>query len=199
MVYDSVRKLVVMLQTRGPNEPDVMHTWIWNGDWQEVITPTSPPPRASFRMAFDARRGVTVMYGGRDPITTDEKGDLWEFDGTMWTPRTFAAPAPSERADHAMAFDPNTQSVMLGGGTDLTGDRRDVWLWNGTAWTQVADAPAFNIQFGTDPLHGWVVMVDSHLGTGTWWTWNGTSLTAHPAPDPLTVGPPSKRHNVAAA
>lgn len=42
-------------------------TWEWNGtSWQDVTTAVSPAARAAHGMAYDSRRGRTVVYGRRE-------------------------------------------------------------------------------------------------------------------------------------
>ena len=46
-------------------------------------------------MAYDAARGVTVLFGG-DPEEADGRllGDTWEWDGSRWTRRDAARRIP---------------------------------------------------------------------------------------------------------
>ena len=50
--------------------------------WRRLAT-TGPSPRALTQMAFDRRRGVMVLFGGRIryPLDSDE---TWEWNGTTW-------------------------------------------------------------------------------------------------------------------
>jgi hypothetical protein len=50
-------------------------------------------------MAYDAARGVTVLFGGRDNV--HNYGETWEWNGAAWTQR--AVSCPSARESHAMA------------------------------------------------------------------------------------------------
>jgi hypothetical protein len=56
-------------------------SWTWDGRaWRQVAA--SPPKRRGASMAFDARRGRAVLYGGEG--VGGLLADVWEFDGTRW-------------------------------------------------------------------------------------------------------------------
>lgn len=118
-------------------------TWIWNGAQWRFVTSDGPGVAAA-SMAFDERRGVVVLYGGYRDHFSDE---TWEFDGTRWQKvagnrQVCEVPnpnAPVGLVSAAMAFDPESQSVLLfGGGTECYGWRQETWAWNGIAWTLVS-------------------------------------------------------------
>lgn len=52
-------------------------------------------------MAYDAARGLTVLFGGWTGGTNNAQ--TWEWDGTAWTQRVVSG--PSGRVSHAMAYD----------------------------------------------------------------------------------------------
>ncbi|MCG3125618.1 MAG: hypothetical protein CHACPFDD_00443 [Phycisphaerae bacterium] len=99
-----------------------------------------PSARAGHAMAFDIRRGVTVLFGGSD---VGLSGETWEWDGSAWTLRATSGPTPRTR--HAMAYDARRGVTVLFGGNDgsVVGD---TWEWDGTAWLQ---KPTRDPQFGT--------------------------------------------------
>ncbi len=91
-------------------------------------------------MAYDAARGVTVMFGGVAPGGL--LGDTWEWDGKAWT--QVMIPGPQARYGHAMAYDADRQRTVLFGGQNGPafgqGVLGDTWEYDGTAWTQVQPA-----------------------------------------------------------
>jgi len=134
MAYDARRQRVVLFggsTAQGRRTADV---WEWDGaKWQPVtVSGESPGARSHHRMAFDAARGVIVLYGG------DETGDTWTWDGTRWTRHT--VPGPPARNVHAMAYDMRRQRVVLfGGGANRGGMPpygylNDLWEWDGARW-----------------------------------------------------------------
>ena len=94
MAYDAARTRAVLFGgLDGSGRHD--ETWEWDGSsWLERDVATRPPVRSHHAMAWDATRMRTVMFGGQ---TIDASGavvflgDLWEYDGTNWSQRSFGA------------------------------------------------------------------------------------------------------------
>lgn len=82
-------------------------------------------------MAYDAGRGVTVLFGGDDGSRLN---DTWEWDGSTWAERT-PATSPSARRDPAMAYDAARGVTVLFGGDDGS-PLSDTWEWDGSSWTE---------------------------------------------------------------
>jgi hypothetical protein len=134
MAYDSRRERVVLYggstAARQNLGDDV---WEWDGARWSRVAPSSPAPRVSrHRMAFDAARGVTVMFAGTE---------TWSWDGTSW--RRLATTGPSQRSVSAMAYDVRRQRIVLFGGSGPGGappysSHGDVWEWDGVSWSSRA-------------------------------------------------------------
>ena len=111
-------------------------------DWDEVSAAGPLPPRSAFAVAFDERRGVTVLFGGLDG--SQPRNDLWEWDGHTWARRQVSGSVPPARFAHAMAYDRGLGRVVVFGGMGAAGSLGDTWLWDGVAgiWTEVTgDGP----------------------------------------------------------
>jgi hypothetical protein len=92
-------------------------TWEWDGTSWQLRATGGPSSRYGHRMAYDAARGVTVLFGGRE--TNRRTDDTWEWDGASWALRD--TPGPSKRQSHAMAYDTARGVIVLysgGGGGD---------------------------------------------------------------------------------
>ncbi|MEW6199299.1 MAG: kelch repeat-containing protein [Planctomycetota bacterium] len=112
-------------------------------DWDQVSATGPTPPRSAFALAFDERRGVTVLFGGFDG--SQPRNDLWEWDGHAWTRRQVSGSVPPARFAHAMTYDRGLGRVVVFGGMGVAGSLGDTWLWDGVAgtWTEVTgDGPA---------------------------------------------------------
>lgn len=126
MAFDSRRRRVVLRGGTGSTKERPNDTWEWDGKaWHQTAT-DGPDAGRGYRMAYDAERGVTVLFGGNTC--------LW--DGTAWTrAETPAAPAP--RSVHALAYDPLRKRVILYGGSIAQGNADDTWEWDGARWTEM--------------------------------------------------------------
>ncbi len=186
MAYDGARQRVVLVG-RG-------QTWEWDGaDWLRR-TPTTSPPGSGRRvgdLAWDAVRRQVVLFGGYDP-QLGLLSDTWEWDGANWHER-FPANVPPARAEHAMAYDPTRQRVvMVGGATALV----DTWEWDGTDWTRATPAtpaPSGRLhRMVFDPRRQRIVLVGGGTSLGApdnagVWEWDGVdwaerSAGERPAP-----------------
>lgn len=111
-------------------------TWLFDGsDWSAVPARPSPVGRHRHAMAYDAARGVVVLYGGLDGAG-GELSDTWVFDGAAWR-QLLPASAPGPRAGHAMAYDRGAGAVILFGGERKGKVLGDTWAWNGETWERL--------------------------------------------------------------
>jgi hypothetical protein len=156
--------------------------------WRELLTTRPeeiPAARSGHGMAYDAARGVTVMFGGevgtgsaRNPRL---QNDTWEWDGLRWRQRGLEADAPPARRDGRLVYDEGRARVLLFGGRDIDNEPLgDTWLWDGVSWTKGPDGPParFAHALAYDPRHGNVVLfggAPAFLQTpfGDTWVWNG--------------------------
>jgi len=81
-------------------------------------------------MAYDAARGVTILFGGRG--IPGIQRDTWEWDGRRWA-RMETRGGPSARRFHAMAYDAARAGAVLFGGNDGDGEVGDTWAWRPVA------------------------------------------------------------------
>jgi hypothetical protein len=76
MTYDAARdRVVVFGGSQGGGVTDA--TWEWDGlRWTRIASAASgPSARTGARMAYDAARKVSILYGG------DGRDDTWSWDG----------------------------------------------------------------------------------------------------------------------
>lgn len=124
--YDSTRGRVVLRGGTHASKERPTDTWEWDGKaWHQAAT-DGPDPGGGYRMAYDAERAVTVLFGGNTC--------LW--DGARWT-RAEASPSPAPRTVHALAYDPARKRVVLYGGTVDQKDVGDTWEWDGGHWREL--------------------------------------------------------------
>jgi hypothetical protein len=119
-------------------------------DWVPLAAQGSLPPRAATAIAYDTKRGVTVLFGGSG-VASSTLADTWELDAPAkkWTAAgPPVSPAPRNGA-HAV-FDPLRARTVLYGGRTAVGTLNDMWEWDGSAWTPRADS--------TGPTDVWFAM-----------------------------------------
>jgi Galactose oxidase, central domain len=143
MAYDSFRHRTVLYggaNTNGLINPsDVFgDTWEYTGaGWEQKFPAHSPPQLLWHTLTYDAARGVTVLFGGRN--YSFEYNDVWEWNGVDWTQVTVSGGPPGAREAHGMSYDSDRGvHVLFGGYQASSGETlRDTWEYNGTTrqWT----------------------------------------------------------------
>jgi len=159
-----------------PCDPNPCSLECADWDLQDV---SGPSPRAGHALAYDAARGVTVLFGG------DDSGETWEWAGDAWSLRSPSVMPPS-RSQHALAYDAARGVVLLFGGA--AGDQLfgDTWAWDGSpgapGWTQLfptsSPTPRAGHAMAHDAARGLVVLFGGvgpdHGVRGDTWEWDGS-------------------------
>jgi hypothetical protein len=142
MVFDEQRARTVLfggMGESGPGQapPSFGETWEFDGTvWVKHEAP-GPSPRHSAGAAYDARRGLVILFGG---LGADGfLGDTWAWNGAAWT--KLAERGPEPRAMGQMAYDKRRDRIVLFGGRNgwPDGDLNDTWEWDGSAWKRVGN------------------------------------------------------------
>jgi hypothetical protein len=93
-----------------------------------------PSERVSARkgscMAYDARHGVVVLFGGFDSDQQRLFGETWEWDGKDWR----LGLGPPKRRSCAMAYDAAHDEILMFGGT-VADEDGGVRRTAGDTWT----------------------------------------------------------------
>ena len=142
MVFDERRGRVVVFGGMGTapesERPPVLgDTWEYDGVRWTRLDVAGPSPRMAAGAAYDARRGMVVVFGGsgQDGFL----GDTWGWDGTSW--RRLADTGPAARVMGQLAYDAARDRIVMFGGRRgwPNGDLADTWEWNGSAWSRVGE------------------------------------------------------------
>lgn len=205
MVYDSQRGRIVTFGGRSPTTTaNANDTWEWNGsDWAQVVTPTSPSARAFYSMAYDERRGRTILYGNQSGSTIGTAGgnQTWEYDGTTWA-QAVTAFVPPGLESPAMVYDKGRGvTVMFGGfnGTPPGTDYRNTWEFDGTNWVDrgvLPNTPLTGYRTGCvyDDVRGRVVLYGGYASATIQqkvWEYDGndwTNVLQSAGPGKITEG-----------
>jgi hypothetical protein len=118
----------------GVPPPAVGDTWLSDGVHWAPWSGAGPGVRDHVTLAFDARRGRTVLYGGF--LDGEPSAETWEWDGAGWD-LVLPRGAPGFRSYPAMVFDHGRGRVLLYGGFDVSGPKNDLWEWNGESWRRI--------------------------------------------------------------
>ncbi len=137
LAYDAARGVCVLYGGQAQATLPLSDTWEYDGfAWRQVITNHSPGGVVAgsglrdHAMAYDAARGVVLLFGGDDSV--NDSGNTWAYDGDDWAQQpTWASPFP--RHGHAMAYDAAQQRVIVHGGWH-NGPLSDAYFWAGDRW-----------------------------------------------------------------
>ena len=118
MAYDSQSDRVVLFggDTNGRKYDD---TWAYDFEtdgWTELAPSAAPSPRAGARIGYDARSNRSVLFGGSAAGGTLNDTWAYDFEANVWTAKNPEV-RPSARCCHAMAYDSQSDRVVLFGGT----------------------------------------------------------------------------------
>lgn len=134
MAYDAARADTVLFggSMAGARFSD---TWTWDGsNWTERPGP-APAARGWSSLAYDSatRQVVAYVYFALDNNPVAEYTITW--DGDRWTDHS-APGDPSPRAETQVAYDPETQQVVLYGGSYVAPEPyNETWTWDGQKWS----------------------------------------------------------------
>jgi hypothetical protein len=147
-------------------------TWQWDGEnWQELSLAQQPPGRSEHAMAFDEKRQVIVLFGGRS--NGEPFGDTWEWNGQEWR-QMMPAVSPAPRCCHRLWYDTEQELIILYGGYGLESTfYNDNWAWDGENWSNVDNlefpAPtASGFASAYDPVNKQTVALLSGWPVGTY-------------------------------
>ncbi len=115
--------------------------------WTDVNPALRPAARFYHAMAYDSESDRVVLFGGTvvtDPPQAEVSDDTWAYDVNTdtWT-NMDPVSRPSPRFYHAMAYDSESDRVVLFGGFTATGTFSDeTWTYdlNTNTWTDVNPA-----------------------------------------------------------
>lgn len=211
-VLDAGRDRVLMLQAAGG-----LHLWqfpLSGGSWSEVPTANPPPERYEFSVALDAGRDDLLMFGGWFPciFCPDELNDTWRLDlgSNAWTKLEPTGLLPDERFQHAAAYDPvGDRMLVFGGQAAALGINDNLWglsLAGTPGWTHlgtlVTPAPRTVGRLVLDPGRGRMLLFGGRVLGGQplndLWAFRLEGLGVWEDLSPQAQ-PPSRRYGAPAA
>src|SRR5262249_23769471 len=101
----TARRAVRRLRREEPSRQGAVGEWD-GAKWERIpVNGIAPSPRSHHRMAYDAARGVILLFGGGR-----RTNETWTWDGRTW--KQHAVDGPPGRDTHAMAYDAARQRVV---------------------------------------------------------------------------------------
>lgn len=211
MVYDVHSDRILLFGGNGP-VPYSDETWTYdynNNAWTRLEPETSPPGRAQHAMAFDSESGVAVIFGGYrgGPSLLS---DTWAFGSVPedteaeeeWVLRN-PNPTPSPRGPYTMAYDLESDRVILVSGATNSTFVPDVWAYdfNDDSWLEMNPS--------SGPLgRGWhalaydgesdrVILYGGHGSSGQTWAYDYNSDSWENRNPPSAPPPLLELHDMA--
>lgn len=173
--------------------------WEWDGGRWERRTTNGPTARFHPGLAYDRKRFVSVLYGGRLGAGATELDTVWEWNGAEWSPTktppfdaTLFTPGPSMVWDSfrgAVTFGPIVECLSIS-----LCPLRSFWAWQDQQWIKQTGGfdPAVPMFAGTvfdDYRRRLIHFGGQHFGpTSATWSWDGLSWESLP----LTNGPAAR-------
>lgn len=172
--YNSSASYAVLFGGCGSSCP-LSDTWelsvsLGSFKWTLLSPTTSPSARYGASLAYDAKAGLMILFGGCG--STCPLGDTWLFEATpttTWTQCTVGScasgSAPPARWGAAMTYDSAKWELVLFGGCGATCPLGDTWIFNMTGlhirWSEPTTSPSATARYdavladqppGNDPL-----------------------------------------------
>ena len=169
--------LINCVQDRNKENPNII--WGWNGTQWQRVTEGGSLRRNLGAAAYDEKRNVLVLYGGR-PIDLGKcNQETWEWDGETWVQKDAQPPTA---CDHVkMVYDAaNGESILFSGLDPSENPVNETWSWNGEEWKLLSEeGPESRGHFGFvyDPSHEQILLYGGYASTVTdeFWVWRDRS------------------------
>ena len=138
MAYDAVSDRVILfggvVSSKGWTAKDTWSYDLSTNTWQEM-KPAPSPGKGDGPMAYDAESDRMILFGGWDPTNLADGGaftETWAYDynTNTWT-KMEPEVSPPDRHSHAMAYDAESDRVILWGGRGpVPIDVSSVWAYD---------------------------------------------------------------------
>ena len=147
-VYDSVSDRMIVFGGYSYEHPSgLSDTWAYDVDsnvWTNRSPVLHPPAGWMQRAAYDSGSARTIMFGGFDSVAGTYTNETWSYDfqNNTWS-KPNPDPHPSLRSRQGMAYDAESNRIVLFGGLGAT-YMGDTWAYDTQAnqWTQRNPSPA---------------------------------------------------------
>ncbi len=181
--------LVNCVEDASRENPNII--WGWDGTQWQRVTEGGPPRRILGGVAYDEKRNVLVLYGGRTIDLGKCSQETWEWDGQAWKEYDVAPPTA---CDHVrMVYDATRGESILFSGLDPSEKLvNETWSWNGTEWKLLSsEGPESRGHFGYvyDPAHEQILLYGGYATSVSdeFWAWKDDAWQEINFPGPGTL------------
>jgi hypothetical protein len=186
--HPQLQKLLLVNCVTDPSQESPLKIWGWDGTRWQLVSEGGPSGRILGGAAYDEKRNVLVLYGGRPVDLGKCSPETWEWDGQIWMEKDAQPPTA---CDHVrMAYDASTGESILFSGLDTSENQvNETWSWNGTEWKRLSDeGPASRGHFGYvhDPNHAQILLYGGYTSSVTdeFWVWKDNTWSEIDFPGP---------------
>lgn len=161
MAYDAESKRIILFGGSNSHGGLLNLTWTFDSNtstWTRMNPPNAPSARSRHAMVYDAASDRVILFGGVNYSDSSSLfGDTWayNYNDNTWTALNPTKP-PSARRSAAMAYDTESDRVILFGGfarTESGGSQyvRETWVYDydSNSWTDMdpqTDPPTESIR-----------------------------------------------------
>lgn len=186
--HPQLRLLLLVNCVTDPSQESPLTIWGWDGAQWQRVTEGGPPGRILGGAAYDEKRNVLVLYGGRPVELGKCSQETWEWDGQSWAQKDAQPPTA---CDHVkMAYDASSGETVLFSGLDPSESPvNETWSWNGTEWELLSEeGPESRGHFGFvyDPTHEQILLYGGYASTVSdeFWVWKDNAWQEIDFPGP---------------
>ena len=180
LIYHTQLQLMLLVNCVSDPSQETPHIiWGWNGTQWQKFAEGGPPGRILGGAAYDEKRNMLVLYGGRPVDLGKCSQETWEWDGQTWTQKDAQPPTA---CDHVrMVYDAASGESILFSGLDVSENAvNETWSWDGNEWKLLSEVgPESRGHFGFvyDPSHEQALLYGGYTSTVTdeFWAWKDGS------------------------
>jgi len=173
--HPQLQQMLLVNCVADPSQETPSIIWGWDGTHWQRVTEGGPPGRILGGAAYDEKRDVLILYGGRPVELGKCSQETWEWDGEVWTQKDAQPPTA---CDHVkMVYDAaNGEAILFSGLDDDENLVNETWSWNGEEWKLLSEeGPESRGHFGFvyDPSHEQTLLYGGYASTVTdeFWVW----------------------------
>ena len=142
MAYDSESDRIVMFGGQAGVSVEVFYNETWVGNpasntWQKMSPILAPQARFTHSMAYDSESDRVILFGGYSGSTFFDDTWAYDYNSNTWE-QLINSTHPTARGAHAMAYDNESDCIVLFGGSTTGSTFADTWLYdyNTNSWEQ---------------------------------------------------------------